>query len=375
MHTINKKDAARAAASIKSFAKHHAEIQIPVNLLSVDGRVMLRATYKRDVGCQFDIGWTDESSFFVLIDLANFQEALKQEDKLLRLIVDETYLILRGEASEASVNLAKLDVSSSHIFCERWIGDVYDDFEINRKDFIEICTWVLKAASTDETRRHLNSLCLDGKSKKIVSTDGHRVHIAEAPYLPNAEMLLSKHDAELLLRYLKSLSSPYIHFGIRKEQSLHTTNDYLHVMNMGAWYYVKLSDMKFPPWKLIMQDTNQADTLIRANAEYLKKAMNTFAKRKVAPKDITDPLCKMEFNCDKLLLSNMAPYELEGTIKAECPIAIVRKSERSFGFNAKYWVDALDLDEGVVLCYFREAYDPATIETSKGIALIMPVRL
>jgi DNA polymerase III sliding clamp (beta) subunit (PCNA family) len=239
---------------------------------------------------------------------------------------------------------------------------------------------VLKAASKDKNRNHLNSLFLDGKNKRLVAIDGHRLHITEAPYLPDAEMLLAKQDAGLLLHCLKSLSSAYVKFGIRKEQSIHTTNSYLHVLNMGAWCYTKLSDLKFPPYERIIQDTSQASIYIKVNGEKLRMAMNTFAKQKVQKSTVKDGvdesnrLVRMEFTCDKLLLSNMATHELQGTIKAECPISIVRKNETNFGFNARYWVEALD-DDGLVDCYFDDTLGPATVQTTRGVALIMPVRL
>ena len=128
-------------------------------------------------------------------------------------------------------------------------------------------TWVLPAASTDATRRHLCSVCLDNESATVAATDGHRLHTAPSPVSPIAPILLSADAADILHRILADGEQVIMARAKTGEREV------LRV-RFGPWQIeTTLVDATFPPYQHVIPARDDQPTRFAVERIAFAKAL------------------------------------------------------------------------------------------------------
>jgi DNA polymerase-3 subunit beta len=222
--------------------------------------------------------------------------------------------------------------------------------------------------STDETRLHLNSLCieaLDG-SLRGVSTDGHRLSlftIGETSDSAPRQMLVPRNGIGRIRALLDS---------VRGAVRLALAENRLWVtVDQGVSLCVKTVDAQFPPYQQVIPKS--AEVTVELDRRALINAVKAVS---VATSD--NKGVKLELSKSKLILRTESPDGGEGLdeMEVECKIA----GSRTYGLNCTYLVDALGAfaSDHVVMKLSGEL-DPILIEgvstKREQLSCLMPMRV
>jgi DNA polymerase III subunit beta len=237
--------------------------------------------------------------------------------------------------------------------------------EMPAVELAELLAGTAFSISTDETRLHLNSLCLETLDGAIrgVSTDGHRLSlmtIGEMPARIPTQMLVPRGG----IMRLKSLID-----GSDKEVRLARCGKNLWVTSEDKHLCLKLADAQFPPYDQVIP--KQHDVSVELNRVALLGAVK--AVRISAP---TSQGMKLELSKNKLKLATESADGGEGADEIEC----VCSASRTYGVNSGYLVDALDaMSTETIVMKMSGELDPIVIEplgaTRAQVLVLMPMRI
>jgi DNA polymerase III sliding clamp (beta) subunit (PCNA family) len=222
----------------------------------------------------------------------------------------------------------------------------------------EALAWVLPAASTDPTRKHLNSVFID---RDVVATDGHRLHLAPSPIALDQPLLLPSGAARVLTRVLRQDDQVVV--ARRKNED----QDQLCV-RCGSWQLdTHLMLERFPPY------TN----VIPARGEQQSQVVFD-----------TAVLCMVLAQVMKLSERGNIKVCVNGTVvlspwgaslgKAQLAVPALENDHEGpdleLGLDGKYLLDALPRT-GQVELGLGGPLDPVRVDVDERLAVIMPVRL
>lgn len=225
---------------------------------------------------------------------------------------------------------------------------------------------IQSAVSTDVGRAALNSALIEIEPEcvRVVGTDGHRVHIAEATAKCGAKKTMLVPLASLrLVRSIASASETNL--------GLSVSGSSLFVAADGMRLGVKLSDAQFPPYdQIVPKRTKTKATVDRAALLSSAKALMSTAGESSG--------VKIHSEDDALTLSCSGLDNGEG----EDQVAASTVGKATVGLNVKYLCDALTsvISDKVVL-YFDGELDPVLIvpdDASEGFdftVVTMPMRI
>jgi len=223
----------------------------------------------------------------------------------------------------------------------------------------EALSWVLPAASTDPTRKHLQSVFFDQDA--VVATDGHRLHLAPSPIAPDQPLLLASTAAAVLGRILKCDGQVVIARHKTKDQ------DQLRV-RCGSWQLdTRLLDETFPPYAHVIpaKDTQQSQVVFDTAA--LHTALAQVMKLS-------------EHGNIRVCVNGAVVLSPWGSSLGEAELAVpVLENNHSgpdleLGLDGKYLLDALPR-AGQVELGLGGPLDPVRVDMDGRLAVIMPVRL
>ncbi len=211
--------------------------------------------------------------------------------------------------------------------------------------------------STDETRAHVNSLCLAGDARRVVATDGHRLALFTTEESSDANSVL------VPLRAIKDL----VRLGAGAV-NLAIAGPYLFAIAGGVTYTTKLVDAQFPPYSQVIP--KQVAHTVNVPRQAMRDAIAAVA---LAASDRTGGVV---FTLAPGLLTVSAESPDGGDASDEVPCDHRGETCR-IGFAARYWLEALDaLDDDEVSVGFSAELDPATLRGSgDGVAVVMPLRI
>ena len=187
---------------------------------------------------------------------------------------------------------------------------------------------VAPSVSPDETRQHLNSMKVEwsGEVVKAISTDGHRLTIADAKVdgaHGNLDVLIPLKGVQEIRRFCEAASG---------DVTLVQSGAHLFLSTPGAVVSTKLTDSQFPPYgQVIPKCARDLATVPAAQMLEVVKAVS------VASNQLTSGV-KLTFTESRLRVSAESP----DTGDAEDYVDVDGLSRSlTIGMNSKYVVDAL----------------------------------
>jgi len=223
----------------------------------------------------------------------------------------------------------------------------------------EALAWVLPAASTDPTRKHLNSVYLDQDA--VVATDGHRLHLAPSPLTPEVSILLPSSSAAVLSRILKRDDQVVVARYKTKEQ------DQLRI-RCGPWQLeCRLLDETFPPYNQVIPAKGVQQSQVIFDTTALTVALAQVMKLS-------------ERGNIKVCVNGAVVLSPWGSSLGEAEMAVPTLQNNhngpdlEVGLDGKYLLDALPR-AGQVELGLGGPLDPVRVDMDGRLAVIMPVRL
>ncbi len=220
---------------------------------------------------------------------------------------------------------------------------------------------ILRAIGDGDPRYTLNGACIDLESKKILATDGHRLHFDDIQIKDlfilektiNKQLIIPKSAATLAVKHAAS-------------NSIKLTNDFISLHLAGGVMLARLIDGNFPKYTNIIPEDNPIKTEFSTN-EFLKILEGAL------PLVGNSSGIKLTFN-GALVIQSQNP-EL-GSYKWEMPCHVtgMESDEFAIGFNAQYLIDAVkSYDEnGLAILEMLNQERPCLINKK---AVVMPMRI
>jgi DNA polymerase-3 subunit beta len=233
--------------------------------------------------------------------------------------------------------------------------------------------------STDETRPHLACTLFegDGKSVRMVTTDGHRLSkaeykLAESKKLLNFSMLVPGKGIAELRRLVEEAKADRAKTGGDTPTAIDvaTAGGSAFFRRDDAVLSVKLVDEQFPPYNKVIPSS--ASRTIQVSRSMLTEALRRIAL--VA----SDKSGSVRFSAESgiLRITSENPDVGEGTEELDVDFA---GDPVEIGFNARYVLDVLQsLDEDTVKLELGGQLDPGVIRPvgpTDFVGVIMPMRI
>ena len=219
----------------------------------------------------------------------------------------------------------------------------------------EVLRYVLPAASPDDDRPHLNAVCLD--AGRIITTDGHRLHLAELPSELPAPLLVPLESAKTMDRILK----------LGEQVILARSGDILRV-RAGAWQLdTRLADARFPPYQKVIPV--EWPTMVTVDHSLFSKALARVSRL------TRNPTMRLTIN-GQMTIATSDPDLGE----AEVVVPLLESNHEGgdivMGVNAAYLKDAVGPKQKSFRIGLGQAGDAMRLDLEKDkLAVVMPVRL
>jgi len=217
--------------------------------------------------------------------------------------------------------------------------------------------FILPASSKDDTRTNLCTVLLD--EQFMVTTDGHRLHIADLPSPLSQSVLLPATAARTLYRLLSDSGIVCIS----------RTGRFLRIQ-VGPWQLeTQLVEERFPDYQQVIPASENRVTRITVDTQTLNKALarvGRISKEK-----------KVKFCVNGLITLCTCDAELG---EAEIEVPTIHNNHQGddliIGFDTAYLKDALATKAPTVEMSFADALAPMLIDVDGGRrAVVMPIRL
>lgn len=224
---------------------------------------------------------------------------------------------------------------------------------------------VAGAISTDETRAHLNSMLLEweGTTVRAVSTDGHRLHLAETTVegVANFTMLIPLKGVLELKKVCES--SETITIGRTGANAFFAAD--------GFTLAIKLVDGNFPPYRQVIPSSHLHDVKVSATA--LRDVVRAVG---VVNKESKTAIVKLAFapgSTVRVFASDHAGGDSEDTIEVE---STWKGESFAIGFDGNYLSSALEAaGDEVVSILLTGELDPLLLVMAGAKCVVMPCRI
>jgi len=226
----------------------------------------------------------------------------------------------------------------------------------NGGELKKLLSYVIPAMSDDETRSHIN--CAAFLDKKIVTTDGHRLHTAVLPSAVKEDVLLPARAVYLCDRFLNKKQSVSIKINKDKNRVL--------VESENWELYSKFSQGEFPPHDQVVPKGNEVHVEIETKvlSKVLKKLNGLASFLKLS---LDGGQCKLltedtEFGSTETELS---VKQLNGSAN---PLLV--------GFTISYLMDVINFDFEKAVLKLGGPLDAALVEAGAvRQSVVMPMRI
>jgi DNA polymerase III subunit beta len=221
--------------------------------------------------------------------------------------------------------------------------------------------------STDETRVHLNSLCIEtiDDVMRCASTDGHRLSAMASGVMP------ARAPKEMLVPRGGVLRIKALIEGAESTVRLARCGKNLWVTCSDRHLCLKLAEGQFPPWQQVVPKTS--DVTVELSRVALMNAVRAVSVSAPNSKGV-----KVELSRSKLKLTTESPDGGEGVDELDCKCELA--GSRTYGVNGDYLVSALDaMSTESVLVKLVGELDPIVIEpvgaAREQLVVLMPMRI
>ena len=217
--------------------------------------------------------------------------------------------------------------------------------------------FVLPAASKDEARPHLCKVLMTDRD--MVTTDGHRLHLAPLPAPLSGSLLIPSAAAATLARILKH----------GDQAILARAGDTLRI-KVGPWQLdTRLSDRQFPPYTRVIPAPDRQPVHLEVQAALFNKAVTRISRL------ARDKKLRLRVNG----AISMTTWDAEhGAAELEVPVqsSTHQGHDLHIGFDSPYLIQAVPKKANQVQMGFSGPLDPLRVDLSGGkLAVIMPLRL
>lgn len=231
--------------------------------------------------------------------------------------------------------------------------------------------------STDDTRPHLAGALFegDGKTLRMVTTDGHRLSKAEYPVenMLSFSMLVPNKGVAELKRLMEDVKVDAKRGGEQVPTvSVATTGGNAFFQGSDVLLSVKLADEQFPPYsKVIPQQQNRRAVCARASLVSSLKRISLVSNDKSGG-------VRLGLEEGRLKIVSENPDVGEGSEEIDVDFA---GEPVTIGFNARYLLDVLGaLHEDEVALELSGELDPGVIKpvgdtASQFVGVVMPMRI
>jgi len=356
MISVNQKSLLRALKAAKKIAPRRSTMPVLACVkLTTTGNTLriigtdLTTTILTDVPCMGDLS--------AVVNAASLLDAVKAAGKADTILLD---------AEPGSV---KVKGSADMTVRAEATGDFPDLPNMTPLDTItyhapslaSALTFVIPAASIDETRYHLNGVLLN--QDKMVSTDGHRLHLeADLPSVGEASYIIPRAAALAVLTLAKGAKGGNVvaKFGAALASF---TDGATTVM-------VKLIDAQFPPYEQVIPKADycaQGVTAKRGGFLSALKAATALANSRTFGVKLcaNGDACSVEAD-NPDVGETRAPFA--GKCRGGNPWRI--------GMNGRYLIEAVEsLSANDITVLSDSELDPIRIDDGPRTAVIMPMRI
>jgi DNA polymerase-3 subunit beta len=241
---------------------------------------------------------------------------------------------------------------------------------IDRSVLINLIDSTLFSVSTDETRYHLSGALLeaDGAITRMVSTDGHRLSLAEAKSALDMKWpaIIPRKAVAELRKALDGLDGA-VEVGFEAGA---TAASNAHFKLGSAVLTVKLIEARFPPYDQVIPKSTDK------RAEVSTSALTEALKRVSLLSPEKTHGVRLEFSKDRLRIAADNP-EL-GEAREDLDVDH-QGGNLTIGFNARYLLDVLSrISADRTVLDLAGDQDPAAVHPADGrhfLGIVMPMRI
>jgi DNA polymerase-3 subunit beta len=220
----------------------------------------------------------------------------------------------------------------------------------------EALSYVLPAVSTDPTRPHLRAVHLD--ADHMITTDGHRMHLAPLPSQLPTSLLLPAVSAASIMQIA----------GAGDQVFLAVAPHHLRV-GVGQWQLdTKLVDGVFPPHHQVVPKRESLPTRLTVETRVLTRALSRLDRLSSVKQTVArvNGVLTLTTSDPDLGESEVVVPTISNTHQGDDLVA---------AFDRKYLHDAISTEGQAVELGFSAALDPLRVDLEgERVAVIMPMR-
>ena len=321
-----------------------------VELTATNLETTIRSNFSGKVEEEGEICMPGEKIFSIVRELPPVEIYLETEENRLTI-----------KCKEATFNL--LGLSSSEFPESPSIGK--ESFSLPQVTLREMFQKTVFAASTDETRRNLNGIYLEGGGKelKLIATDGRRLAFIKIPYSIESSLraLIPLQAVQQLLRILGREGE--VKIGLGENQIFFRTPQTLLIS--------QLIDAKFPDYERVFPQEYNIEILVE------REKLLGAVRRVSLLSEEKSHLLKFNLRGEKLHISSVSP-EI-GSAYEEIPVKVERGGEIEIGFNSAYLIDLLKvIGTNLVRVRLIDLESPGVLYPEAGedyAYVVMPIKI
>jgi len=234
------------------------------------------------------------------------------------------------------------------------------------EDFSKMLDKICFAMSNDETRYHLNGILLEKKNKGtiMVATDGHRLAFSEQ------SLLLDKMKQDKVILPRKGVNELRKLMATEKAIDLCVSERHIFVKTEKQTLYIRLIDGNFPDYRRVIPKDNPVEVQIpRDELVGALKRVSLLANDR--SKGVALYFCN---NSLSVTSSNPELGEAKEDLDLEYKGPVL-----NIGFNAKYFIDVLNvIEDDKIQIAFKDELSPCliTCASDPGFkSVVMPMRM
>lgn len=353
---INRKDLYSALRTlVKLTEQNHAmPILASVKIDAREGTCTITAI-DRFVRTRLSVDLKAEGELSICVDPKQLSKLVKPVGKkkghgTIEVSADGKRIKVKTESTESMLwGLASEDFPGPFCF-KPWEGSKFNGQALKRS-----LGWVLPSICKDETREHICTVHVE--TDAIVSTDGHRMHVAPSPITVEKPLLLRNNAAKVLFAMLGS------------DQGWLDRDHDVATFRSGSWRMeTKLVPSEFPPWREVLPKDKETSCTVDLDAKMFAETLNR-------AQNVNKSGVRFCVN-GAFVLTAEDPDLGETSETVPTRANDHTGNDLIIGFNPRYLIDAMKGQTDAKLRFGGDALSPLRIDLPDDLqSVIMPMRL
>jgi DNA polymerase-3 subunit beta len=348
-HTIEQKDIKMKRKEFQNNLNIANKLVKTRNTLPILSYVLLQASDDvLKITCSDLETWLIKSMHYDQSGAWSCAVPLKQLITIIKSLTDDR-LVMSHKDNVLTVNGINIPSISSDEY--PMIPAIYGDVIETSIDFSEL-TFLNYAASTDQTRYHLNSVYFDLMPNELnaVATDGHRLALKKVPFSISTPVGLN----------LASTSVDLIDVAFHESTSVSISYDFVQIKNEDTTLICKRVDGKYPNYSQFIPDKfiNKVELLA------LCKSILPLCSKKI-------PTVKLQITHNLITIYAMGDIQFKNAVLCD-----YSGEGLDIGVNVKYLLDALNnTPDAYIKIELNDKHSPIKITSNNVTSIVMPTRL